>query len=155
MLKYIPPRTLGVRRVQQNTNSPQTTASNGLFSPAATQQSILKLSLTGTAAGRWSGRGTAKADFPQICVFWLNSLMSNKAQTPSDDFPEDEALIKPLAWSRLSGTCVIFCLSPLVGHTWGLSPLLAALLHKICGYINAVKPFPCLLRLFEVGLKQL
>lgn len=96
----------------------------------------------------------AKADFPRIWVFWLGSLVSNKAESPTDAFPKDGALIKPLACSRLSGTCVIFCLSPRVGRTWGLVPLSAASLHKICGDIFTVKPFPCLFRRSEVSLKQ-
>ena len=49
------------------------------ISPAAAQQSFLKLGLRGTAAGTQSGSGTAKAGFPWIWVFWFGSLVSNKA----------------------------------------------------------------------------
>lgn len=105
---------------------------------------------SGEAERLWNSKSWLPSD---LCL--LVSLMSNKAQTPSDAFPEDGALIKPLARCRLSGTCVVFCLFPLLGHTWGLFPLLAALLHKTCGDIFTVKPFPYLLHLFEVGLKHL
>lgn len=78
--------------------------------------------------------------------------MSNQAQSLTDAFPGDGALIKPLAWGRHACD---FLPSPLCGMHMESAPLSAALLHKVCGDVLLFKPFPTLLRWFHGAAFQM
>lgn len=79
-------------------------------------------------------------------------MVSNQAQSLTDAFPGDGALIKPLAWGRHACD---FLPSPLCGMHMESAPLSAALLHKVCGDVLLFKPFPTLLRWFHGAAFQM